>query len=143
MKQQAAYELIVERFDSQWDTVANPIVAAGVPHVYDNEAIPAGDYLASCTIQHTITTPQTTGTVGTRRCERRGNIFVKVWVPSDAGRTVSTKLLDAALGIFEGQSLYSGSENVTILAGATREIGTDGRWYMATVVLPFYYPSTF
>ena len=143
MTEAQAYELIVERFDSQWDALANVVVPAGVPHVFEDEAIALTGYLAMCSVIHTVTTPQTTGAAGTRRCERRGNVFVKVWVPADQGRKIASKLLDAARVIFEGVSLYSGSEPVTVLAGATREIGTDGARYMATVVLPFYYPSTF
>ena len=139
MTEAQAIELIDAQMVAQW-----PTVSGGLPLALENEALPTADSFAMLTIKHTVADPYTAGPAGSRRVERRGWIFVKLWGPADAGRKGISTLADGVRSIFEGQQLSTGSgEPVTISTGLTQEVGVDGRYYMVVVSFALRYYGTF
>lgn len=144
MTEAQAVELMWEQFDNNWPTLSNVAAGAPVPRILENEALDQTlDTFAMLTAIHTVSAQITAGAVGSRRVERRGYLSVKVWVKTDSGRKLASQLLDVARTIFECTSISSPpGEPITIQAGSTQEVGSDGRWYTAVVKFPFRYYAT-
>jgi hypothetical protein len=144
MTEAQAIELIFERFVDPsigWPAVSQAAVGVSLPFALENEGILEVDSFAQLTVRHSVSQPITMGPIGGRRFERRGTIYVKLWGASNAGRAGLSALADAVRSIFEGQQLGSG-EPITIDGGLTREIGVDGRYFMAVVQFPMRYYAT-
>lgn len=130
-------ELVSSTFAAAWATAA-----PGVPLVLENEGIPSGDIQALLTIELTTSQQMTHGTRGARRTQRNGWIQVKLWSPANAGVAGAAALGDAVREILEMVSLPSpiaGDEPVTTQAANSGPSGTDGRWYMTLVRIPFWF----
>jgi hypothetical protein len=147
-----ALEAVDELFAANWPTLsaaiaANPALpsaytSTGVPYALDNEGIAVTDYFALCTLVHTTRQQITVGQTGTRRTESRGYIMVKLWSPADTGRMNQALLAGCARSIFDGVNVSSpvpGDEPMVVNAGATAELGSDGRWFMQVIKFPFRY----
>lgn len=140
MTEAQAIELIDAAFVAAW-----PVASGGLPLVLENEALSTAPSFGMLTIKHTVSQQISQGGTGTRRFERRGWIYVKLWVSTDVGRKGFSALADAVRGILEAQSLSSPpGEPVTIDAGLTQEIGVgpDGAYYTGVVQLPFRFYAT-
>ncbi len=137
MTEAQAIELISQRFVTAW-----PSASSSTPFALDNEALPSSGTFAQLTIQHTGSRQITMGPAGYRRWERRGVIYIRLWSPKDAGRAAIAALCDAARVTLEGQDLGTIGDTVTTEAGATREVGPDGRWYMVAVQFDFTFYET-
>lgn len=142
MTEVQALELIESTFRAGW-TAIEPLV----PLILENESFPSSDEFAMLTTAMLGATQRTTGRAGTRKVMREGWIMVKLWSAVDTGMTRPAQLADEVRGILEMQSLPSpiaGDDPVTTKAevwsrrGGASE-GTDGRWYMQLVRVPFYY----
>lgn len=131
MTEAQALELISQRFVTQW-----PIESLSVPFGLENEDLPSADTFAVMTTQLTRGGQATLG--DHPRMEYGGWIYVKIWTPKNIGTSTRSRLCDAARKVFQRQVLGTpGPDPLTILAGMTTQIGTDGRWYMCAVQFPF------
>ena len=133
-------ELVSTTFANGW-LAAEPLV----PLALENETLPSSDSFALLTIQLTTSLQMTQGAPSTRRVQRNGWISVKLWGPANAGAMGVALLADRARTLLEMVDMPSpvtGDEPVTTLAGVTRPAGTDSRWYMCVVQVPFWYSQT-
>ncbi|HEU4727686.1 MAG TPA: hypothetical protein VFT22_07350 [Kofleriaceae bacterium] len=130
-------ELVSSTFLTAWTAQAPT-----VPLVLENEVLPSSDRFALLTIVPTTSEQTTQGRVGTRRVRRNGWIQVKLWTPANGGSRELAQLGGIAGAILELSSFPSpvaGDEPVTTLAAQSGAGGTDGRWYMGLVRVPFWY----
>jgi hypothetical protein len=135
MTEAQAIELVFATFAAAW-----PAASGSLPLALENEALPTAPSFGMVTIKHTVSQPRTSGgLVGTRRVERRGWIFVKLWGPVAVGRKGISTLADAVRGILEIQQLGGSGDQLTIDAGLTQEAGTDDAYCMLVVQFPFRY----
>jgi hypothetical protein len=113
------------------------------------------DAYAFLTVTPTTSQQMTQGRKDTRRVRRNGWITVKLCTPPNigTGRPLvpddrgprDAELADTAVAILEMVDMPSpapGDEPVTTLAANRQPIGTDGRWYMSLVRVPFWYVET-
>lgn len=138
MTEAQAIEAISELVVAQW-----AVVSSNLPIALDNEALPAVDSFAQLTIKHAVSRQMTQGAIGTRRFERRGIIFVKLWGPVDAGRRGLSAFSDGIRAFLGSTSINAGGdpEPITTLDALPQEAGVDGRWFMLVVQVPFRYYS--
>jgi hypothetical protein len=137
MTEAQAIELIDAAFVAAW-----PTATGNLPLALENEALPTSSSFGLLTIKHTVSQPRTSGgLVGTRRIERRGWIFVKLWTPSNQGRKGFSTLADIVRGILEIKQLGSSGDQLTIDAGLTQEVGDSTGYYIGVVQFPMRYYS--
>jgi hypothetical protein len=133
MTEAQAIELLDATFATAW-----PGASGSLPLALENEALPQAPSFGMMTIKHTTSQLRLIGMI--RKYERRGWIFVKLWGQQDAGRKPLSLLADAVRGIFEGEQLGSSpSDQLTIDAGLTQELGVDDAYFMMVVQFPFRY----
>ena len=140
MTEAQAIELISATFAAAW-----PVAAPDVLLVLENEAVPSADRFVMLVVTMTTSRQTTQGPKRTRRVQRNGWIQGKTWSPANEGRAGAAALADAVRRVFEQVDLPSpvpGDEPVTTFAGVTQTIGTDGRWYLQLVRIPFWYVET-
>lgn len=136
MTEAEAFELLAETFVPAWESATD-----GLPLVLENEAMSTAPSFGMLTMKHTVSQPITIGAV--RRYERRGWVFVKLWLPADRGRKGFSELADAVRDILEGEQIGAApDEPITLDAGLTQEIGPDGTYYIGVVSFPFRYYAT-
>lgn len=139
MTERQALEAIAEQFTTNW-----PAASGDVTYVLENNALPTTGSapFVLLTVLHLPGRRLTQSKKSDRRIERRGNINVKCWTPANEGTGAAADLMDAARAVFEDLTLSVGSDDLSILEGDTREVGTDGRWYMKVAIFGFrYYTS--
>lgn len=137
MTEAQSIELISATFASRW-----PLVAPGVPFALENEALPHADSFVLLVVATTTSRTTTQGAKHQRRVQRDGWIEVKTWSPANEGRRGAAVLVDAvrqALELVDLPSPVLDDESVTTFASVTQPLGTDGRWYMQLVRIPFWY----
>ena len=105
---------------------------------FENEGAAAETTYARISVRHTTGAQTSIGPPGSRRFERRGNLMVQLFAPTDQGRGYISGLADDVRSIFEGGSFGSG-DPVRCYGGRTQEVPTDGNWYMVVVVIPISY----
>lgn len=139
MTEAQAIEAISALVVAQW-----PAVTSGLPLALEDEAMLSADSFGQLTIRHTTARQITMGNTGVRRVERKGNIYLKIWGPVDAGRAGTSGIADAVRGFLEmvNIAVVGQVEPLTTYAGYTQEAGSDSRWYMTVVIVPFVYYQT-
>jgi hypothetical protein len=137
MTESQALEAICNRFATQW-----PIVQPTVPFTLENERLDAPDRWLRVTVQFTSRVQASQNTVGNRRFDSRGNIFVQLFGPVDAGAKGLSDLVQDVRTTFESQSIASGGEAVVTYAASRTGNDTDGRWFMSGIVIPFEFHET-
>ena len=135
MTEREAIEAILEQWKTGWEA-AYP----AVPWTTRNEQFTT-DGLTSwvrITVSHTTSDQTTCGSAPSRKFERRGNVFVQLFAPVDAGYGTLADYAQTVRTVLEGVRL----EELNLYAARTEEQPTDGAWAMATVVVPFRYTQT-
>lgn len=117
------------------------------PLAIDNEPedMPSSGNFAALTITTTTSQQRTQGAPGTRRVKRNAWATVKLWVPAGertAGMAVLVQLVRSLLEMVDIASPIAGEEAITTLAASGLPVGTDGRWYIELVRVPFWYAET-
>jgi hypothetical protein len=137
-----AIEGLYERWQSGWETLHPDIVGdpQRVPYTFKNENFATDDLgtlgaWARVSIIHSTADQVTMGSVGARKFERAGSIYVQIFAPLSQGVGLLARLADDARTVFEGVRVT----DVTVHAGRTQEGPDDGAWAMTTVVFPFRY----
>ena len=87
------------------------------------------------TIRHTGGNQETLGKKTNRKYERRGKIFVSIFVDVDIGTSLSDSLGKTAQDIFEGESFDGVTVNDTVI----REIGANDIWFHVIMEADFLY----
>lgn len=145
MTEREAIEAILETWESGWETL-HPVATtdpACVPWTTTNEDFQA-DQLgalgawARVSIIHTTADQVTMGDVGTRKFDRRGNVYVQLFAPVGSGVGLLADLAGDVRSVLEGVRL----SGLTLHAGRTQEGAEDSRWAMHTVVIGFRYTDT-
>ena len=90
---------------------------------------------ARISVQHTVAAQTTMGSAPNRKFERRGNVFVQLFAPKNAGVALLATLAEDVRSALEGERV----NGLNVYAGRTIEVPEDGAWAMSTVVLPFRY----
>lgn len=123
-------ELVEETFVAAWGTTT-PITLDNEPFKEPTTPIP----WVRLSVKHMTSRQETLGAAPNRKFERKGKIFVQVFEPVNKGRKVGATLAQQVRNIFEATS----SGEAYFLAGNTREIGPDGKWFQTNVEIDFVY----
>ncbi len=139
MNRAEAEEAILERWDSSWSSLQ-----PAIPFTFDNEEFEGVDQWARVTIRPSSSRQVTMGPVGSRRFERRGNIFVQLFGPIDVGSKPLALLSADVRTALESRSIagVGGGEPVSTYAANEQDVGTDGRWYIVVLSVAFSYHET-
>ena len=132
MTEAQAVESLLQRWIDIW-----PGLQPFVPYVFDNEVLDAPETWARVTVLHTVRNQATTGGVGSRRFDSKGNVFVQLFCGIDVGRKPLADLAESVRSVYEGIRLT----DLTLHASSTRESPSDARWAMSMIVTPFWYIS--
>lgn len=126
-----AEQAILAAFVTAW--------ADRTPYVFDNEdfTAPKDAPWARLSVRLSGGGQDTLGPPGSRHFERRGTVFVQVFVPQNTGKTSSRALTRVARETFEGVTLVGTTVRFTDVV--VRDGGPDGSWFMSTVEAPFAY----
>lgn len=145
MTEAQAVEAVYGAFAAGWATLHS-----GMEIVLGNESASAADTWARVTVIPTTRPQGSLGPPGSKRFENRGYVAVQLFVPSDGGDKPLRSLADDARTVLESVNLPQrdgsgnplvGGENVVTFGSVTANIGTDGRWYFATVTVPYLFWS--
>jgi hypothetical protein len=140
-----AVEAIYAAWSASWTSLH-----AGMEVVFGNEAQSAADTWIRVTVAPSTRAQGSMGPPGSRRFENRGRIAVQVFVPVDGGDAPLRGLCDDARTALETAALpqrdgsgnpIAGGETVVTFGAVTANISTDGRWYFATLLVPFLFWS--
>lgn len=82
---------------------------------------------------------ETLGPPGSRRFQRKSEVFVQLFVPVDTGTAEANTLAQIARAVFEGVKINS---DIHFGAGIIEPIGVTDRWYQVNVTVPFDYWET-
>jgi hypothetical protein len=137
-----AVEAIMARWEQGWTALHpdDPTSPDYVPFTLENEAMASAPTWARVSIVHSTRVQVSMGPPGTRRFEVRGYIAVQLFGDVNKGRGELAELSDDVRKVYEGQLVTVGvGDNVYAYAGSTRELPTDGHWYMQLVTVPFMY----
>lgn len=129
-----AREAILLAFTTAW--------AERAPYVFDNEdfTAPKDAPWARVAVRHSGGGQETIGPPGARRFERRGTVFVQVFVPQNTGTIALGSLATVVRETFEGVTLAG--TTVRFSGVIVRDGGPDGSWFGTTVEAPFTYDET-
>jgi hypothetical protein len=124
-----AKQAINDRFIAQW--------AGATPFTFDNEEyVPQiGFKWVRVTVRHIGGNQSTLGKETNRKFERRGLIFVSVFIPAENGTSEADLLAKAAQDIFEG-TRFNG---VIVNDSTIREVGSSDGWYQVIMEANFNY----
>lgn len=136
MTEAQAVEAIYEAWATGWAALHSAI-----PYVFGNEAASSADTWARVTVTPTTRAQGSMGPPGSRRFENRGYIAAQLFVPVDGGDAPLRGLADDARSVLECASLAGSGDAVVTFGAVTANIGTDGRWYYATVTVPMLFFS--
>lgn len=131
-------------FKTAWGAGAlYPLVSGTVPEIrYTGTVQPAKPAPDACwcriSMVHMGGSQLTFGKVGSRRFERRGTIYVQIFVPTKGGQglSASESLATVARGAFEGKSTASG---VWFRDVHVEDLGIDDSWEATNVLAAFSY----
>lgn len=141
MTEKQAIEAIYEQWESGWEALhpASPSDPDHVPFSLRNEADnPAPGALgawARVSVIHTTAEQVTQGSAPNRKFDRRGNVFVQLFAPLNAGVALLAELADDVRTALANRGLGE----LNLYEGRTVEVPEDGIWAMTTVVIPFRY----
>lgn len=129
----AAVEACLQRFKTAWGTTT--------PVTFDNEAFD-GDKQTRPWVRLSVrivgSEQHTLGPVGARRFRRDGLAFVQVFTLANTGTAKGTELSEQAAAIFEGVSF----NGLDFGAAQVLSKGTEGKWYVNLVEVPFDFDET-
>lgn len=133
MTEAEAIEAIQQRFIDGWTAIhpADPEDPDHVPFTFSGEVFDSSDTWVRLSVNHSTRNQMTAG--ATARFDSRGNIMVQLFGSIDIGATQLAELAEDVRTVLEGIRL----QDIVIRAGASRPAGTDGRWEMKIVTLPF------
>lgn len=139
MTEQQAIEALAQQWDAEF-----PVLYPGIPAMLRNEAGPDSGTWVRVTMEHTSSRQISSGPVGSRRYERRGNVMVQVFAPVDQGDHALAGYCDGIRSFLEGTELtVSGADGaLNVHSGRTQEMTEDGTWCGKVIVLPFTYYET-
>lgn len=145
MTEREAIEAIYQQWQSGWEAIHPNIVGdpARVPYTFMREDFSADSLgvlgtWARVSVAHTTAAQITFGNVGTRKFERRGNVFVQLFAPVGQGVGLLATLAGDARKVLEGKRL--GELNLN--AARTEEIPDESTWASVTIIVPFRYGET-
>lgn len=129
-----ATEKIYQTFLTDWGATTSV--------TFDNETFNpnANEAYVRVTVRHTAAVQDSLGSVGRRKFDRIGTVFIQVFTPLDMGRQQADNLSTSARAVFEGKTLTP--ENLRFNAVITRELGVSDNWYQTNVEAPFNYTET-
>lgn len=144
MTEVEAVDAIQQRFITAWEAEMPLDDLGNVAYTFEGEGFEAPANWARVTVLHASARQTSAGGTGTRRFERRGNVFVQLFTDVELGRRAASRLADVARTVFEAQrvSVAGDDEPIVLYAGQTREVETEGRWVRTTVSFPFTYYQT-
>ncbi|MCH9665878.1 MAG: DUF4128 domain-containing protein [Gammaproteobacteria bacterium] len=108
------------------------------PMAYDNETFDGqinGEPWIRLSVRHTVSAQDSLGSVGNRRYQREGNVFVQIFTASDSGTKRADELAQQARSILEGTRISTIRFNDVQIT----EIPSDGLWYNIVVEAAFRY----
>jgi hypothetical protein len=124
---------ILTLFKTAWDTTGYTVVYDDLPGDIPDTSTP----WARVTVRHQTGRQQTlVNDVGQRKFLREGVIIIQIFIPSGEGLSLIDSLAKIVADAFEGKSTTSGVwfRNVRL-----NEIGADGNWFNANVLIDFEY----
>jgi len=146
MTEAQAVEALYEQWQTGWEIIHPSIVGdpERVPYTFTNESFSddqVGDLGAwvRVSMNHATAGQITHNKPPSRRFERRGEVFVQIFAPVDAGVLLLAELADDVRSVLEGVRI---GDDFCTYAGRTQPNPEDGQWSMATVVIPFRYVET-
>lgn len=133
-----ARKALYDRFTTTWAASSH----STIPYSLDNEGFtpPAAGGWVRLSVRHTISTQETLGPIGSRKFERRGLIFVQVFVPKNDPIKNADTYVTTIKNALEAVTLLD--DNLVTEAHVPREIGGSDRWYQVNVEVPFRYYET-
>lgn len=114
---------------------------ADIPYTLDNENFTGVPTWARVTIVNTVRTQTTVGPKGTRRFEQRGRIAVQLFGDIDKGSLELVALGDDVRSLLQGEAIVVDDQEIALFEAAATPAGTDGRWNMRLVTIPFLYTA--
>lgn len=136
MTEAQAIELIESTFATGW-AAAQP----AIPFVLENDPLPTSDAFVQLTTAFTTSNNTTQGPAGTQRVQNNGWVVVKTWTPAGTGRALAAQLAGSVRSVFRAPMIspVPNDEAINAQPGATVTIGTEGRFFMQMIRLPFWY----
>ncbi|RPH64990.1 MAG: hypothetical protein EHM89_00175 [Acidobacteria bacterium] len=145
MTEREAIEAILVHWEDEWEALHPEDTSDPdcVPWYAGNEAHETSELgalgaWARINVIHTAAEQTTMGSAPSRKFERRGNIYVQLFAPIDAGVQLRAELADDVRTAMEGFRV----DELRTYAGRTEEGVEDGVWSMAVVIVPFAYTDT-
>lgn len=144
MTEEQARDEMFDMLDAEWTTKAGAVTGGAAPLIIwqgeEPETPPsreAGPY-ARATVRHFTGGQATLGSVGSRRFNREGAIFVQCFAPLGIGNplTIAERLGRIARDAFEGRSSPGG---IWFRNPRLNEVGPADGWFQVNVVAPFTY----
>lgn len=132
MTPNAMRELVLERFETEWDEATD--------YAFENENFQPTDddpYLL-VSVREVGGGQDTLGAAPNRKFRRRGLITAEIRVPADAGTQVADGLAHDFRTIFEGVTF----SEINCFNALMQTFGTNGKWYLVTIDVNFEYDET-
>lgn len=145
MTEVQAIEAIYEQWEAGWQAL-HPALQSDpqyVPFAFKGEhftpdQLGALGAWARVSVAHTSAAQITFGSSGTRKFERRGNVFVQLFAPVGAGVGLLARLASDARTVLEGVRIGE----LNLHAARTEEMPDESQWASSTVVVEFRYVET-
>lgn len=102
---------------------------------------PTDDNWVRVAIRHTSRSQESLGSVGRRKFESVGSVFVQCFSPLDSGSGSADTMAAAAQNVFEGK-LIGTTERLRFTSAAITEVGPTDDWYQINVEAFFTYTET-
>lgn len=110
------------------------------PISLDNQgfSVPKGDTPLWTRLNVTFTpgADVTLGRKTNRRFTRAGILIIQVFTAAESATLLNDQRAQEFLDVYDGETLTS---DLWFVEGGIRTAGTDGKWYLQNVVLPFRY----
>jgi hypothetical protein len=120
-------------FKAAWDLTPYGVVWDDIGGEYPDDRSP----WARFTMRHADGFQATLSNVsGQRRWRRTGTVFIQLFAPTNEGLATLDEMAMIARGAFQGKATAGG---VWFRNGRVREIGVDGKWQQANVLIDFEY----
>lgn len=130
MTEAQAIEAMTQHWLDNWP------LEATVPTTFDNEIRDGAARYARVSFVPTVRSQATMGTEGARKFHSRGEIFVQLFGPVNAGVKPLYELAGEARKVYEATRIAG---EITTYAGSTRRSPSDGVWDMVTVSIPYLF----
>lgn len=145
MNEREAVEAILEEWADGWDllhpgNVSDPEYCPWTDQNVDftTEQLGALGAWARISINHTTRAQVTSGAVGSRKFDTRGQVFVQLFAPVGNSLGRLADLAGDVREVLEGKRLGA----LNLYAGASQPLPDDGTWARSVVVVSFRYTET-